>query len=155
MFLVEREEKSMKAEAVRDFFINGGKIIGNLAISLYGKTLDVAGENAFADAIEIGITNSITALYNADVKDEVILREMAAVWGISKDEAIDRLLIVKGNCAIEALKQHLRLQGWDDAEIRHFMISTHAAHTIRNNHDLWKLKNSPDKLYKAITDKKK
>ena len=40
MFFVEREEKSMKAEAVRDFFINGGKMIGNLAISLYGKTLD-------------------------------------------------------------------------------------------------------------------
>ena len=155
MFLVEREEKSMNAEAVRDFFISGGKIIGNLAISLYGKSLDVAGKNAFSDAIEIGITNSITALYNADVKDEVILREMTAVWGISKDEAIDRLLIIKGNCAIEALKQHLRLQGWDDAEIRHFMITTHAAHTIRNNHDLWKLKNTPDKLYKAVCDKKK
>ena len=155
MFFVEREEKSMKAEAVRDFFINGGKMIGNLAISLYGKTLDVAGENAFADAIEIGITNTITALYNADVKDEVILREMNAVWGIGKEEAIERLVWIKGNCAIEALKQHLRLQGMDDSEIRQFMLTTHAAHTIRNNHDLWKLKNSPDRLYKAINDKKK
>lgn len=145
----------MQAKDVRDFFVNGGKVIGKLAIDFYGRTLDVAGEHAFADAIEIGIQNTITALYNADAKDEVILREMNAVWGIGKEEAIERLVWIKGNCAIEALKQHLRLQGMDDSEIRQFMLTTHAAYTIRNNHDLWKLKNSPDKLYKAISDKKK
>ena len=42
----------MQAKDVRDFFVNGGKVIGKLAIDFYGRTLDVAGEHAFADAIE-------------------------------------------------------------------------------------------------------
>lgn len=145
----------MNAKAIHTFFTNGGKVLRNLAIDIYGRALDEAGETAFTDAIEVGITNTITALYNAEVKDEVILREMNAVWGISKDEATKRLLFVKGSCAIEALKQHFRLQGWSESEIQHYMISSNASSIIRHDHELWKLASQPEKLYKAITKAKK
>ena len=145
----------MNAEDVRNFFVNGGKLAGNLFINLYEITLEDSMEEAFGDAIKIGIINTITALYNADVKDEVILRETNAVWGIGKDEVISKLVRIKRKCAVEALKQHLRLQGWNDSEIVQYMISTNAARIISDNHDLLELKNSPDKLYKAINDKVK
>lgn len=88
-----------------DFLKEGGKLVGNLALKFYGETLNQAGEQAFSEAIEIGIENTIAALYDAKVDDKEILRVVGEHWGIGLQEAEERLIFEKQQAAIRSLKQ--------------------------------------------------
>jgi len=146
--------KALTKTDVVDFLKEGGKLLGNLALSFYGETLNQAGEKAFSEAIEIGIENTIAALYDANVDDKEILRVVSEHWGIVLNEVEDRLIGEKQQATIRSLKQYLRLQGYSAREIESFMRDNMATTQIRHNKDLWKLKNTPAKLIKAIQSKK-
>ena len=64
--------KTLTKADVVDFLKDGGKLLGNLALSFYGDTLNQTGEKAFSKAIEIGIENTVAALYEAKVDDKEI-----------------------------------------------------------------------------------
>jgi len=140
-------------DAVFNFFQNGTCFLENFALNIYGESLNRAGEEAFSDAIDIGIENTIACLYDARVDDQIIIRVVNNQWGIEKAEIENRLVLEKGNAAIRSLRQYLKLQGFSEHEITHFMISNKAAIKIRHNHDLWKMKNNPQKLMKAVQEK--
>lgn len=70
----------LKENKIIDFFKSGGRVLGELAIEIYGRTIDQKGEQAFSEAIEIGIKNTVTALYSAKVEDKEILRVLSETW---------------------------------------------------------------------------
>lgn len=146
--------KTLKKADVVDFLKDGGRLLGNLALSFYGDTLNQAGEKAFSEAIEIGIENTVAALYEAKVDDKEILRIVSEHWGLAFEEAEDRLIWEKQQATIRSLQQYLRLQGYSAREINTFMRDNTATTQIRHNKDLWKLKNTPEKLIKALQSKK-
>lgn len=146
--------KALTKDEVVDFLKQGGKLIGDLALSFYGETISQAGEKAFSEAIEIGIENTIAALYEAKVDDKEILRVVSEHWGLTFKEVEDRLIWEKQNSTIRSLKQYLRLQGYSTSEIDAFVKDTQATIQIRHNKELWKLKNAPEKLIKEIKSKK-
>lgn len=146
--------KTLTKADVVDFLKEGGKLLGALALNFYGETLNQAGEKAFSEALEIGIENTIAALYDAKVDDKEILRVVSEHWGLTLNDAEDRLIWEKQQATIRSLKQHLRLQGYSAGEIETFMRDNMATTQIRHNKDLWKLKNTPEKLVKAIQSKK-
>lgn len=146
--------KTLTKADVVDFLKEGGKLLGTLALSFYGETLNQAGEKAFSEALEIGIENTIAALYDAKVDDKEILRVVSEHWGLALNDAEERLIREKQQATIRSLKQHLRLQGYSAREIEIFMRDNMATTQIRHNKDLWKLKNTPEKLVKAIQSKK-
>lgn len=78
----------------------GGKIAGNLALKFYGDSINEAGNKAFGDTLEIGITNTIAALYEANVEDNDIVELLNKHWGISRNEA-DRLVFEKSKHHLE------------------------------------------------------
>lgn len=133
---------------------NGKKAITNLLVMAYGETLNQAGEKAFSDAIEIGIKNTFAALYDANVSDEEILRVVYEHWGITKPEAEDRLIYEKQQAPIRNLKQYMKLQGYTKREIDVFIQENKVFIKVRHDKELWKLKDAPDKLFKAVQSRK-
>lgn len=136
------------------FLKEGGKSLSNLALSIYGESINQAGEKAFSEAIEIGIENTIATLYDAKVSDKEILRVVSEHWGIASKEVEDRLIWEKQQTTIRSLKQYLRLQGYSASDIEHFMQENEVAIHIRNNHNLWKMSDTPEKLIIAIQSEK-
>ena len=137
------------------FFQKGGKLLGEAARDAYGEHLNQVGKQAFEDAIEIGISNTIAALCDARVSDKETLRVVCLHWGISVEDAEDRLVFEKKESAIRSLKQYLKLNGWSPKQIDDFFHNSLAAIHIRHSNELWKLKDNPEKLFKEISSKKK
>ncbi len=146
-------DKTLTKADVIDFLKAGGKILGNLAMNVYGESLNLTGEKAFSEAIKIGIENTIAALYDAKVDDKEILRVVIEHWGITMQEAEDRLVWEKQQATIRSLQQYLRLKGYSANDIKNFIRENNVVGHIRHNSDLWKLKNSPEKLIKFIQSK--
>lgn len=108
-------------------------------------------EQAFADAVEIGISNTVSALYDANVSEEEMERVLNKFWGINKNEADKRIIYEKSNAVIRELKHYLKMQGYSDWELKQFAMNTGAFSKIRHDKELWKFKGSPEKVYKALT----
>lgn len=141
------ETKLTKADVV-NYLEKGIKSVGAWALNIYGESLNQAGEQAFSEAIEFGIENTISALYDAKVNDKEICRVVSEHWGISYQEAEDRLVWEKQQATIRALKQYLKLQGYSGIDIDSFMRKSNVR--IRHEKELWKLKDAPEKLFKAL-----
>lgn len=141
------ETKLTKADVV-NYLKEGIKSVGALALNIYGESLNQAGEQAFSEAIEFGIENTISALYDAKVNDKEICRVVSEHWGISYQEAEERLVWEKQQATICSLKQYLKLQGYSGIDIDSFMRKSNVR--IRHEKELWKLKDAPEKLFKAL-----
>lgn len=141
------ETKLTKADVV-NYLEKGIKSVGAWALNIYGESLNQAGDQAFSEAIEFGIENTISALYDAKVNDKEICRVVSEHWGISYQEAEDRLVWEKQQATIRALKQYLKLQGYSGIDIDSFMRKSNVR--IRHEKELWKLKDAPEKLFKAL-----
>lgn len=144
----------MSAKITKDdvvsFLKEKGAWIGSLALRVYGESLNQVGEQAFSEAIELGIQNTIAALYDAKVSDKDILRVVSEHWGISIEDTEKRLIWEKQQAPIRAIRQYLKLQGYSNSEIASFVQKEIDLLKIRHNKDLWKLKDNPEKLIKAI-----
>lgn len=144
----------ISSDDVKEYLAAGGKFFAGLALKIYGDSINQAGEEAFSNAIEIGITNTMAALYDADVDDDEIIRVLNKYWGINRDEAENRLVIEKGTAAIRGLERHLKMQGFSAIKINQFMRSNNAYIKIRRNNELWKLRRNPEKLMKEVQESK-
>lgn len=144
----------ISSEDVKEYLGEGGKIVASLALKLYGDSINKAGEVAFSDAIEIGITNTIAALYDADVDTEKIFHVLNKYWGINRDEAEERLIYEKSQAAIRELKHFLKMQCYSAKEIDQFMKENRVSIKIRHNNELWKLRRNPEKLKQEVQDLK-
>ena len=129
---------------------DGGKLLGVLALRIYGDSLNQAGEQAFSEAIELGIENTVASLYGAKVSDKETIRVVCEHWGISYQEAEERLVWEKQQATIRSLRQYLKLQGYSSLDIKNYMTESKALMRIRHEKDLWNLKDAPKKLFKAL-----
>lgn len=129
---------------------DGSNLIGALALRIYGESLDQVGKQAFSEAIELGIENTIASLYDAKVIDKEIIRVVCEHWGISHQDAESRLVYEKQQAVIRSLRQYLKLQGYSSLEVNEFMCESKALVRIRHEKDLWKLKDAPEKLFKTL-----
>lgn len=144
----------INSDDVKEYFLEGGKIVRDLALKLYGDSVNQAGEVAFSDAIEVGIENTIAALYDADVDDDEIIRVLNKFWGINRAVAEDRLVFEKSQAAIRELKRFLKMEGYSSSKINEFMKSNKVSIKIRHNNELWKLRNDPMRLMKEVQESK-
>ncbi|WLR60175.1 hypothetical protein [Guptibacillus hwajinpoensis] len=145
---------AINSDDVKEYIAAGTKLVADLAFKAYGDNISQVGETAFLDAIEIGITNTIAALYDADVGDNEIISILNKHWGINRDEAEKRLIYEKSQATIRELKRHLKMQGLTTTEIDQFMISNKASIKIKRNNELWKLRRKPEKLMKEVQELK-
>lgn len=78
---------TINSDDVKGFFEKSGNVVASLALNIYGESLNQAGQKAFSEAIEIGIANTVAALFDTNVDDEEIIRALNEYWGINRDEA--------------------------------------------------------------------
>ncbi len=140
----------INSEILKEYLATGGKIAGNLALKFYGDSINEAGNKAFGDALEIGITNTIAALYEANVEDNDIVNLLNKHWGISRNEAIDRLVFEKKQAPLREVREYLQMQGLSSQEIHHFMFSKKIAQRLMENPELRELRRTPGELIKTI-----
>lgn len=140
------------SEVLKEYISKGGKAILNIARDIYGVSINEEGNRAFAEAIEIGIENTVAALYESKVEDEEIYNRLNQYWGICRDEAIDRLIFEKIQAPIRELKSFLKVQGLSSKEIQHFMIVNEVSKKLKKNPELRELRHKPDKLMKAVKE---
>ena len=145
-------EKRLTKEDVFDFIKAGGNLADELILKIYDESISQVGESAFSEAIEIGIENTIAALYDAEVEDKEILRIVNEHWGLPREEIVERLIWEKRQAAIRVLEQYLKLQGLSNEEIRKFMMDNRAAVKINHSNELWKLRKVPQQLEKAVRE---
>ena len=146
----QRRRKNMKkldTEILKTWLKSGWQFLLD-EIRTYNKE---ECEQAFADAVEIGISNTVSALYDANVSEEEIGRALNKFWGINKNEADERILYEKSNAIIRELKHYLKMQGYSDQELKQLAMNTGAFSKIRHDKEMWKLKGSPEKVYKMLT----
>ena len=137
---------------VKEYLRKGGKLIGDIILEVYGESINQASEVAFYDAVEIGIENTVAALYDTDVDDNQIIRVLNKYWGISKDEAESRLLYEKQEAVSRELEWYLKMQGLSSADIKKFMKSNKVKTKISHNNELLKLRRNPEKLIKNVKE---
>lgn len=73
------------------------ELLDDLDFEVYIVSLNQVGVITFSDAIEIGIKNTITSLYEANVDDMEILRIVSEQWEIRMEDVEDRLVWEKDN----------------------------------------------------------
>lgn len=139
-------------EVVKEYLVKGGKVALRFVRDIYGESINEAGNRAFEEAIEIGIENTVSTLYELKVEDEEIYNLLNKYWGICRDEAIDRLLYEKNHAPLRELKLFLKMQGLSSKEIQHFMISNKVLMKLKKNPELRELRQKPDKLMKAVKE---
>ncbi len=60
----------ISADDVKEYLETGGKIVAGFALKLYGESINQAGETAFSDAIEIGITSEFVEKHTMAAKEK-------------------------------------------------------------------------------------
>ncbi len=99
------------------------------------------------------IKRATKALYEAKVKEEVIIQLLHDYWKIDEYQAKEVLRIEKTiSSPKKVLITHLQRQGYKSSEIKEFIEKNNVEKQLENNSSLWKLSNSPEKLMKAIEE---
>lgn len=120
------------SEIAKEYLKKGGNFVLSVAREVLWEDINERENEAFAQGIEIGIKNTISTLYDANVEDKMIIQLLNMYWGINMDEAVRRLVQEKYSAAIRALTQFLKLKGYSELEIRSFMIKNSVSAKIKN-----------------------
>ena len=145
---------NISKDDIQEYLATGGKVIGDFAVRVYGNSINPVGEGAFSDAVEIGISNTIASLYDVNIEDGEIVRGLNKYWGINSEEAEERLLFEKSQLVIRELRHYLKLQGYSSDESTEFIKNNKESVKIRHDKELGKLRDKPERLMKAVQDKK-
>lgn len=138
------------AKITRDIAVDYIKQGGNELLNMVRDAYVNEANQAFFDAIEIGIENTVSALYEANLTDDQIINLLVKHWGITMEDAENKLIFEKSQSVIRTLRHFLKMQGYTKKEIQDFMIRTKASCKIRHEKELWKMKNNPEELLQYI-----
>jgi hypothetical protein len=95
------------------------------------------------------LKRAVAAFYEAQVKDDIIIRLVEKYWGIDYRKAVEILRIEKTvNSPIRLLIAYMQEQGYKISDIETFVKHNNVKEKLENDISLWKL--SPDKLLKEL-----
>lgn len=135
---------------VEKYLVAGKELISNA----YEDVKDEKEYGIYLKGIEIGISKTIAALYDADVDDNEIIQLLNKHWNINMEEAENRLRYEKEQAAIRELKLFMKRQGYSKTDINEFMKSNKVSPKIRHSNELWKLRRKPENLMKKVQEEK-
>lgn len=126
-----------------------------MTLDAYRNNLLPSERRLFDEFVDIGIVKTIYALLDAKVDDLVIKRVVTTHWNISNDEFIDVFTHARINAALDLLWEHLRLMGYTESQADEFLDANSIENRLFHNRELLKYWNNPEKLIKAVQQKKK
>ena len=125
---------------------------GFFAKDIARGVLDKRADEAYNEAIEVGITNTVLALLDASVDENTIEMMLNKYWDISKTEADGRIDFGKAEILKQCIHDYLWRQGESEEQIRNIMKETKATIKIMHNLELYKYKDKPKKLFQIISE---
>lgn len=126
-----------------------------MTLEEYRNNLLPSDRSLFDDVVKIGIRKTIYALLDADVDDLVIQRVVIDHWNIPPEEVCYYLVDAKKEVALFLIRQQLIFQGYTSDETESFISSHMIKMHLSHNHELLKQWKSPEKILKAVQQKKK
>jgi len=129
---------------------NAGNYFYNMIIDAHNDKIDNERENSFSEGIECGITITVAALYELDIKDSDIINILNSHWGIIKKDAEEYIAFEKRTAPIRALRRYLELEGYSETKITSLMNSHGVLRKVKKNSELRNLRREPDKLWEAL-----
>ena len=142
-------------QMVKEICIKAGKESVDFAIGVFGDSINNERNDAFNEAIEIGIGNTVAALVDAKVSDDVIVEKLNKYWGINREEAIDRIAFEKNHVPLQEIREYLKLQGMTKQEVQSFMLKNNVVLKMKEKPELRELRFNPKKLVEAVKEGKK
>lgn len=124
--------------------------IKTLTKNFLKEYVDEKSEVAFEKGMQIGIENTVAALYDANVSEAEIIRVMNVHWGVNRKGAIERILYEKTSATKRSLREYLKLNGYSQKEINDFWRKTRAVTRINHEKELWEYRRNPDKLFEIL-----
>ena len=121
----------------------------------YRNSVLPSDRQLFDELVTMGIKKTIYALLDADVDDPVVQRVVIDNWEISQEVFTDFLIDAKKEMALYFIRQHLTFQGYTVEQADKFISSNMIKIHLSHNHDLLKQWKSPEKILKAVQQKKK
>ena len=140
-----------KEEILKEIFT----VLGDAGYEALYSVIDTEVEAAIAYERTREVKRATRALYEAKVKDEVIIQLLHDYWNIGKNQAIEALRVEKTvNMPTMVLITYLQSQGYKTSDIKEFMKYNNVKEQLENDPSLWMLSNSPAKLIKAVEGNK-
>lgn len=131
----------------------GMTYLKNTARNALNNEIKEIKDEGFNEGIDIGISNTINALFYANVNDESeIIDIVRKVWKLDEYDIENRIIEEKRIFLIKKIRKHLRLKGFEEINIKEFIQKNNILEKINRNNELWKLKNNPEKLIKTVEE---
>lgn len=129
--------------------------LGDTGCEVFYSIIKNEVEEAVASERKLEIKRATKALYEAKVKEEVIIQLLHDYWKIDEYQAREAFRIEQTvNSPKKVLITYLQKQGYTTSYIKEFVRNNNVEKQLENNPFLWKLSNSPEELMKAIEDNK-
>lgn len=130
-------------------------VLGDAGREAFDSIINNEVEEAVAYERKREIKRAAEALYEAKVKEEVIIQLLHDYWKIDEYQARETIRVEKTvNSPKKVLITYLQRQGYKTSDIKEFIRNNNVEKQLENNPSLWKLSNSPEKLMKAIQENK-
>lgn len=130
-------------------------VLGDAGREAFDSIINNEVEEAVAYERKREIKRAAEALYEAKVKEEVIIQLLHDYWKIDEYQAREAIRVEKTvNSPKKVLITYLQRQGYKTSDIKEFIRNNNVEKQLENNPSLWKLSNSPEKLMKAIQENK-
>lgn len=130
-------------------------VLGDAGREAFDSIINNEVEEAVAYERKREIKRAVEALYEAKVKEEVIIQLLQDYWKIDEYQAREALRVEQTvKSPKKVLITYLQRQGYKTSDIKEFIRNNNVEKQLENNPSLWKLSNSPEKLMKAIEENK-
>ncbi|NRT75151.1 hypothetical protein [Clostridium beijerinckii] len=131
-------------------------VLGDSGREAFNSIIDNEVEEALAYERKHEIKRATKALYEAKVKEDVIIQLLHDYWKIDEYQAREVLRIERTvNAPKKVLITYLQSKGYKTSYIKEFVRNNNVEKQLESDSSLWKLSNSPEKLMKAIQENNK
>ncbi len=135
---------------VKDALEKGGTALIELFRTVLDEQVTAQCEGVYEQTIELGMENTIRALFVAEVEDGMVLSALHEVWGLPGKEAAGMVAWTKRKIAVERLEEFLLLKGLRAEAVKEFRREYAVLMRLGNNKELLALWDKPDQLYSKL-----
>lgn len=109
-------------------------------------------EDVFDKTVELGIENTTRALIEAGVEDDAMVSALCKVWGLTRNDAVQRIAWLKRKIAAERLEEFLLLKGMRSEAVDKFYREYAVLTRLSNDDSVLELWGKPEQLYSKLKE---
>ena len=108
--------------------------------------------DVFDKTVELGIENTMRALIEAGAKDGAMVSALCKVWGLTRNDAAQRIAWLKRKIAVERLEEFLLLKGMRSEAVDKFCREYAMLTRLSNDDSVFELWDKPEQLHSKLKE---